>query len=42
MAFTFNKANQSLDKLPFKDRLKAVGALVKNTFSVIGRDDDII
>ena len=42
MAFTFNKANKSLDKLPFKDRLKAVGALIKNTFSVIGRDDDII
>lgn len=42
MAFTFNKANQSLDNLPFKDRFKAVGALVKNTFSVIGRDEDII
>ncbi|MEQ8524405.1 hypothetical protein [Gracilimonas sp.] len=42
MAYTFEKAGQSLDKLPFKDRLKAVGALVKNTFTVIGRDEDII
>jgi len=42
MAFSFQKANQSFDNLPFKDRFKAVGALVKNTFSVIGKDADII
>lgn len=41
MSFDFTKTNQSFDSLPFKERLKAVGNLVKNTFSVIGRDEDI-
>lgn len=41
MSFDFKKASQSFDSLPYKERLKAVGNLVKNTFSVIGRDKDI-
>lgn len=41
MSFDFKKASQSFDSLPFKERLKAVGKLVKNTFTVIGRDKDI-
>lgn len=42
MGFDFKKARQSLDSLPFQDRLKAVGQLVKNTFTIIGRDKDIV
>lgn len=41
MSFDFKKASQSFDSLSFKNRFKAVGDLVKNTFSVIGRDKDI-
>lgn len=41
MDFDFKKASKSFDSLPFQDRLKAVGELVKNTFSVVGRDEDI-
>lgn len=41
MNFDFEKAGQSFDSLPFQDRFKAVGNLVKNTFSVVGRDKDI-
>lgn len=41
MSFDFKKASQSFDNLPFKDRLKAVGNLVKNTITIIGRDKDI-
>ncbi|MDZ7772780.1 MAG: hypothetical protein U5K31_08595 [Balneolaceae bacterium] len=42
MGFDFDKASQSFDSLPFQDRLSAVGNLVKNTFTVIGRDRDIV
>lgn len=42
MGFDFSKASQSLDSLPFQDRLNAVGQLVKNTFTIIGRDKDIV
>lgn len=42
MDYNFKKAQQSLDSLPFKDRLKAVGQLVKNTLTIVGRDQDFI
>lgn len=41
MSFDFKKASQSFDNLSFTNRLKAVGNLVKNTFTIIGRDKDI-
>lgn len=42
MNFNYKKAGQSFDSLPFKDRLKAVADLVKNTLTIVGRDKDII
>ncbi len=42
MSFDFTKATQSFDKLPFQNRLKAVGNLAKSTLSVIGKDEDIV
>lgn len=38
----FKKASQSFDSLPYRDRFKAVGQLIKNTFTIIGRDKDIV
>lgn len=42
MNFNYKKAGQAFDSLPFKDRLKAVADLVKNTLTIVGRDKDII
>lgn len=42
MSFDFYKTAQSFDKLSFKNRLTSVSHLFKNTFTVIGRDDDIL
>lgn len=42
MSFDFQKTAQSFDKLSFKNRMTSVFHLFKNTFTVIGRDDDII
>ncbi|MCG2588475.1 hypothetical protein [Rhodohalobacter sulfatireducens] len=42
MSFDFHKTAQSFDKLSFKNRMTSVFHLFKNTFVVIGRDDDII
>ena len=42
MSFDFNKTAQSFDKLSFKNRMTSVVHLFKNTFTVIGRDDDIL
>ena len=42
MSFDFKKTTQSFDKLSFKNRMTAVFHLFKNTFTVIGRDDDIL
>ncbi len=42
MSFDFQKASQSFDSLPYQDRFKAVGQLIKNTFTIIGRDKDIV
>ncbi|MDZ7720143.1 MAG: hypothetical protein U5K72_15115 [Balneolaceae bacterium] len=42
MSFDFQKAAQSFDKLSFKKRMTSVFHLFKNTFVVIGRDDDIL
>lgn len=42
MSFDFHKTAQSFDKLSFKNRMTSVFHLFKNTFTVIGRDDDIL
>lgn len=42
MSFDFHKTAQSFDKLSFKKRMTSVFHLFKNTFVVIGRDDDIM
>ena len=42
MSFDFKKTTQSFDNLSFKDRMASVFHLFKNTFVVIGRDDDIL
>lgn len=42
MSFDFRKTAQSFDKLSFKNRMTSVVHLLKNTFTVIGRDDDIL
>lgn len=42
MSFDFRKTAHSFDKLSFKKRMTSVFHLFKNTFAVIGRDDDII
>lgn len=42
MSFDFSKTAQSFDKLSFKNRMTSVVHLFKNTFTVIGRDDDIL
>lgn len=42
MSFDFRKATQSFDKLSFKKRMTSVFHLFKNTFVIIGRDDDIL
>ncbi|PAU94814.1 hypothetical protein CK503_04910 [Aliifodinibius salipaludis] len=42
MSFDFSKASQSFDSLPYKERIKSVLHLVKGTFTIIGKDDDII
>lgn len=42
MSFDFQKTVQSFDKLSFKNRMTSVFHLFKNTFTVIGRDDDIV
>lgn len=42
MSFDFQKTAQSFDKLSFKNRMTSVFHLFKNTFTVIGRDDDIL
>lgn len=42
MSFDFKKASQSFDSLPYKDRLKSVWHLVKNSITIIGRDQDIV
>lgn len=42
MSFDFRKTTQSFDNLSFKNRMTSVFHLFKNTFTVIGRDDDII
>jgi hypothetical protein len=42
MSFDFSKASQSFDSLPYKERIKSVLHLVKSTFTIIGKDKDII
>lgn len=42
MNFDFSKASQSFDSLPYKERIKSVLDLVKSTFTIIGKDKDII
>lgn len=42
MSFDFKKAKQSFDSLSFKNRSKAILNLIKNTFTIIGRDKDIV
>ena len=42
MSFDFKKTTQSFDNLSFKERMSSVFHLFKNTFVVIGRDDDIL
>jgi Ca2+/Na+ antiporter len=42
MSFDFKKATQSFDNLSFQKRMTSVFHLFKNTFTVIGRDEDII
>lgn len=42
MSFDFKKTTQSFDNLSFKERMTSVFHLFKNTFTVIGRDDDIL
>ena len=42
MGFDFQKSAQSFDQLSFKNRMNSVFALFKNTFTVIGRDEDIL
>lgn len=42
MSFDFQKTAQSFDNLSFKNRMTSVFHLFKNTFVVIGRDDDIL
>lgn len=42
MSFDFDKASQSFDSLPYKERLMSVANLGKSTFSIIGKDEDII
>lgn len=41
MSFDFDKANQSFDSLPYKDRLKSIADLAQNTLSIVGKDKDI-
>jgi len=40
--FNFMKPKQSLDSLSFGKRIKVVGSLLKNTVTIIGRDQDIL
>jgi hypothetical protein len=42
MSFDFKKTAQSFDQLSFKNRMASVFHLFKNTFAVIGRDEDIL
>ena len=42
MNLEFNKASQSFDKLSFTDRMGSIFQLFANTFTVIGRDADIL
>ncbi|SMO81727.1 hypothetical protein [Fodinibius sediminis] len=42
MDLDFKKAEQALDNLSFSERLKSIGNLVKHTFTIIGKDEDII
>ena len=42
MNLDFNKASQSFDKLSFTDRMGSIFQLFANTFTVIGRDADIL
>ncbi|HKJ46205.1 MAG TPA: hypothetical protein VJ991_10290 [Balneolales bacterium] len=39
---SFEKATQSFDSLNFYNRIQAIGQLLKNTITIIGRDRDII
>ncbi|MGM0588051.1 MAG: hypothetical protein ACQETE_06545 [Bacteroidota bacterium] len=40
--FDFQKAKQALDSLSFEKRLKAMGSLLKHTFTIVGKDEDIL
>lgn len=42
MDLNFKKADQAFDSLPYQDRIKSVFKLVKSTFTIIGKDEDII
>lgn len=42
MQSQFNKAKQSFDKLSFTDRMGSIFQLFANTFTIIGRDADIL
>jgi len=42
MIKSFEKATQSFDSLNFYNRIQAIGQLLKNTITIIGRDRDII
>lgn len=42
MSFDFSKASQSFDSLSYKEQIKSVFHLVKSTFTIIGKDKDII
>lgn len=41
MNFEFEKASQSFDSLPYKERLKSVFDLAKSTLVIVGKDKDI-
>jgi hypothetical protein len=40
--FNFKKAKQALDSLPLELRMKAMGSLLKHTFTIVGKDEDIM
>jgi hypothetical protein len=40
--FSFQKAKQAFDTLSFQDRMKAMGSLLKHTFTIVGKDEDIM
>ncbi|MCW9706843.1 hypothetical protein [Fodinibius salsisoli] len=42
MDYNFKNIEQSLDNLPFQDRLTSVFNLFKHTFTIIGHDEDIL